>query len=218
MRKSYSGLALACVVLSLQTACVSRDVQPPVTSDVVSDSAASHANDENVVTLHRAQPKVMRAIALHVAGHSPVPIDQRATSYLKAEERYIGQGGIEADAIDQVLQSRQAFASAVQALGAESVRSMDAQDMTRHFRTVMELALGKEMAISSLACGLSVCLGSVQKGSAFDDGWAHTFLDHEAIKVFGFVQAEDRLGDAHERRFLFSMDPELPAVIVHLAP
>ncbi len=131
---------------------------------------------------------------------------------------YIGEGGIEADAIDQVLQSRKAFANAVQALDTEGVRSMEAQDMTRLYRTVMEQALGKDMVVSSLACGLSVCLGSVQKGSEFDDSWAHTFLDHEAIKVFGFVQAEDRLGHTHERRFLFSMDPELPAVIVHLAP
>lgn len=213
-----SRLALLLVALALQTACSSQETKTPDGSDLPRESAAVQDIGENPVTLHRPQKKVMRAITPHAAGHGASRSDQKASDYLKAEEMYIGEGGIEADAIDQVLQSRKAFANAVQALDTEGVRSMEAQDMTRLYRTVMEQALGKDVAVSSLACGLSVCLGSVQKGSEFDDSWAHTFLDHKAIKVFGFAQAEDRLGHTHERRFLFSMDPELPAVIVHLAP
>lgn len=164
--------------------------------------------------MHRALPKVMRAVTPHSPAHRPSPSDSMESDYLKAEVKYIGQGGIESNEVEQVLQSREAFSNALQDLDDEGVRNLEAQDMTRHVRTVMLQALGENMTVHSLSCGLSICMGSVQSGSAFDDIWAHPFLDHGAIKVFGFVEATDRRGGLHERRFLFSMDPELPGIIV----
>ncbi|WP_312316367.1 hypothetical protein [Stenotrophomonas sp.] len=212
--------AFLMMVLTLQLACSpeQQHTSAATAAAAYDESVEAQANGENSITIHRAQPKVMRSVTPHSTGELPSSTSTRASHHLEAEEKYIGEVGIEADAIDQVLQSREAFTTALHALDSESIRSMEAQDLTRHFRAVMELALGNEVTVSSLACGLSVCLGSVQKRAEIDEKWAHTFLDHDAIKVFGFGQAEDQMGDVHERRFLFSIDPGLPGVIVRRAP
>lgn len=123
--------------------------------------------------MHRALPKVMRAVTPHSPAHRPSPSDSMESDYLKAEVKYIGQGGIESNEVEQVLQSREAFSNALQDLDDKGVRNLEAQDMTRHVRTVMLQALGENMTVHSLSCGLSICMGSVQSGSAFDDIWAH---------------------------------------------
>lgn len=209
---------LALLAAGLQSACSSQDPRSPAARDAPSESATTQGRDESSITVHLAQPKVMRAITPHSISHSAPSSNTEATGYLKAEKKYIGQGGIEANEVEQVLQSRDAFSSAMQALDEEGIRNPEAQDMSRHVRTVMEHALGKDMRVHSLSCGLSVCMGSVQKGLAFDDTWAHTFLDHGAVKVFGFIEMADQIGHTHERRLLFSFDPELPAILVPPAP
>lgn len=211
-------LALVLVVAVLQSACSSHDPLSPAANDAPSDSAAAQPDGVSSATVHRAQPKVMRAVTPHSIGQGQSSSDPKKSGYLKAELQYIGKGGIEANEADQALQSRDAFSSAVLALDEEAIRSLEAQDITRHVRAVMLQALGKDVTVHSLSCGLSVCMGSVQSGSAFDDTWAHPFLDHGAIKVFGFIEAANQVGGLHERRFLFSMDPELPGIIVPRAP
>lgn len=207
-------LAIALMAVALQPACYSQDPRSPAARDAPCEPPAAQAGDEGSITVHRAQPKVMRAVKPHSPVHGPSPSDSMEIGYLKAEVKYIGQDGIEASEVEQVLQTRDAFSSAVQAIDEEGIRNLEAQDMTRHVRTVMLQALGEDMTVHSLSCGLSICMGSVQRGSAFDDTWAHPFLDHGVIKVYGFVDATDRIADLHERRFLFSMDPELPGIIV----
>lgn len=211
-------IALALMAVALQSACSPQDPRSPGARDAQSAPAAAQAGDESSITVHRAQPKVMRAVTPHSAIHGSSSSDTGAGGYLRAEVKYIGQGGIEANEVEQVLQSRDAFSSALQALDAENIRSLEAQDMTRHVRTVMLQALGKDITVDGLSCGLSMCMGSAHRNSAFDDTWAHPFLDHRAIKVFGFIEAEDRMGSLYERRFLFSMDPELPGIIVPHSP
>jgi len=202
------------MVLALQSACSSQDPRSPAAVDAPSEPPVIQAGSESGITVHRAQPKVTRALTPHSTGQSASSVDPKATGYLKAEVKYIGKGGIEANEVDQVLQSREAFSSALQALDEEGIRSLEAQDMSLHVRTVMEQVLGKEMTVNGLSCGMSVCMGWVQKGSAFDDAWAHAFLDHGSIKVFGFIEAADSTENIHERRFLFSFDPQLPAILV----
>lgn len=211
-------LALALMAVALQSACSAQDPRSPGAVNAPSEPPVVQAGSESGITVRRAQPKVMRAVTPHSTGHGPASPDPKLSGYLKTELRYIGQGGIEANEVEQVLQSRDAFSSALQALDEEGVRSLEAQDMTRHVRGAMLQALGKDMIVHSLSCGLSVCIGSVQSGPAFDDTWAHAFLDHGAMKVFGFIEAADQIGGLHERRFLFSMDPELPGIIVPRQP
>lgn len=202
----------------LQVACSSQDPRSPGARDSPSDSSVTHADGVSSVTVHRAQPKVARPITPNPPVQGAPSLDPKVSGYLKAEVKYIGKGGIEANEVDQVLQSRDVFSSALQAIDEEGVRSLEAQDITRNVRTVMLQALGEDMTVHDLSCGLSVCMGSVKSGSAFDDTWPHPFLDHGAIKVFGFIEAADQTEGLHERRFLFSIDPELPGIIVPRGP
>ena len=211
-------LAFALMAVALQSACTSHEPLSPGANDEYNESAVAQADGVSSTTVHRAQPKVLRAVTPHSDGDGPSSADPSAGGFLKAELQYIGKGGIEANEVDQVLQSRDAFSSALLALDEEAIRSLDAQDMKRHVRAVMLRALGENMTVHSLSCGLSVCMGSVQSGSKFDDTWAHAFFDHGSIKVFGFIEAADQVGGLHERRFLFSMDPELPGIIVPRTP
>lgn len=211
-------LVFALIAVALQSACTSREPLSPGANDEHNESAVAQADGVSSTTVHRAQPKAMRAVTPHSTGQGPSSSDPKMSGYLKAELQYIGKGGIEANDVDQVLQSRHAFTSALLAFDEQASSSLEAQDMTRHFRAVMLRALGENMTVHSLSCGLSVCMGSVQSGSKFDDTWAHAFFDHGSIKVFGFIEAADQIGGLHERRFLFSMDPELPGIIVPRTP
>lgn len=205
-RGKFAAILVAAV---LQTACsVDKPTKLPAAHESEVPSPTLSAETESK-TVHRSQPKSARHVTPHstASGQQSVePADQR---HLKAEARLVGRGGLESDEVEHVLLSREAFAGTVQALDQDAMHSIEAQEMARYVRNVIDRGLTSDMRLSSFSCGVSVCMGSVQKGSEFAKNWSISELEDEALPFHAVAQSMEKIGGVHENRFVFSTDPEL---------
>lgn len=142
----------------------------------------------------------------------------RVSRYLKAESGFLTRGGLDSHEVERVLTSREAFVNAIDAMSKEASRGVDTQDLSRHIHGVLERAAGEDMKVSRLACGLSVCMGSLESGSAFDEKWSFRYPDDDAFKMYGFFESVEKVGDTYESRFLFSIDQDLPGIVLPNSP
>ncbi len=137
-------------------------------------------------------------------------------TYLPAESALVELDGISANMTDQIIESREAFSKALQEMSNDENRSMEAQDLAKHYRDAFERAVGSRGAVGNLSCGLSVCMGSVTAGSVADhDAWLSRLHDDPGAATYGFIEAIESTGDHFQSRFVFSTDPALKAIIVH---
>lgn len=136
--------------------------------------------------------------------------------YLPTESALVEKDGISANLSDEIVESQDAFSEALLKMARDEMKSMEAQDLARHYRGAIERAVGKNGAVENLSCGLSVCVGSVRAVSiAAHDAWLSRLQEDPGADTFGFIEAIERTGDQFQSRFVFSTDPALKAIVVH---
>ncbi|MFI8718741.1 hypothetical protein ACIGHF_12785 [Stenotrophomonas sp. NPDC077464] len=94
-------------------------------------------------------------------------------------------------------------------------KSTDAQDLAKLYRNALERAVGAQGIVQNLACGMSLCMGSVSSQSRADrDAWAERLHeDADAARHVTFDVFEVN-GDRIQNRFLFSADPSINAIVL----
>jgi hypothetical protein len=147
---------------------------------------------------------------------NPGPPEVANTIYLPAESAFVAQHGISASLTDQVIESRDEFARVLKEMSNDEMRSMEAQDLAKLYRRMLERAVGTESAVEDLSCGLSVCMGSVRAGSLADhDAWLARLGEDPAALRYVFMEAIEHTGDQFQSRFVFSTDPALKAIVLN---
>lgn len=205
-REKLAAILIAAV---LQTACsVEEPVRLPASHESKVPSPTRSAETESTA-VHLSHPDSVRYEKADSMTSGQQPAEPKVPPHLTAEATLIGKGGLASDQVEHVLLSREAFSGTVEALEQESLRSIEAQDMTRYVRNVIDRGLTSDMRLSSFSCGESVCMGSVQKGSEFEKNWSISRLEDEALPFHAVAQSMEKIGGVYENRFLFSTDPEL---------
>jgi len=135
--------------------------------------------------------------------------------HLPAESIFVDREGISAEESDQILETDKSFNQALRKMSDDEKKSMEAQDLSKHYRRALELAVGTTGAVENLSCGLSLCIGSVRAGSVEDhDAWLSRLYKDPGALSYGFIETIERTGDQYQSRFVFSTDPDLKAITV----
>jgi len=141
--------------------------------------------------------------------------DANASPYLVTESAFIERDGISSQNADPLFESSARFSQALAKMREDEKKSIEAQDLTRHYRSALERAVGTQGVVEDLTCGLSLCMGAVSAGSHADhDAWAERlYQDPGAVRhvILGTIERD---GDRFESRFLFSADSAIKAIIL----
>lgn len=213
-RRAIELLFIAAVFQCIACSRESPDVAPSSPTNTKVSSRATALTDR--LAQSDAQPERPPAESITQQPNSG-STQSLPAEYLATESRFVEPNGITKTAAQQVLASSTDFSRALQDMGNEAIRNADAQDLADHYRKALSEAVGADGAIAGFACGLSLCMGSVQTRLHVDsEGWTGRFLDSPSIRVFGHMSALERKGDINESRFVFSTDPYLPGIVVAL--
>lgn len=208
---------LACTAFAALLNCVGCSVQgidaePGAGSETV--ALAEHSNPDSLESQHRisADGSILRPSS-GPGLESEALVD---LPYLPTESALVEKDGISANLADEIIESQGAFSEALIKMARDEIKSMEAQDLAKHYRGAIERAVGKNGAVENLSCGLSVCVGSVRAASIADhDAWLSRLQEDPGADTFGFIEAIERTGDQFQSRFVFSTDPVLKAIVVH---
>lgn len=167
---------------------------------------------------HETSPHDSGSTTAHVrqtTHTAPVVPLQSVMGLLSTEESFVDQDGISTSMAFQMLSSSENLAKAIERMTADASGSMEAQDLSRHYRSAIARAVGDNGDIESFACGLSLCAGSVRTRTSDEgDAWRYRFLDDSSARTYGNVSDVEDLGGVYETRFMFSTDPAVPALII----
>ncbi len=156
--------------------------------------------------------------ALLFAGHPARASDaaaQRpsASAYLVTESAFIVHGAISSERADPLLESMALFSKAMQSMREDERRSMEAQDLARHYRNALERAVGEQGVVADLTCGVSLCMGLVSAPSLADhDAWQERLYEDPAAVRHVTLHALEKNGDQLQNRFLFSTDSAIKGI------
>lgn len=139
--------------------------------------------------------------------------DPNARPYLLTESAFIAREGISTVGSDPILESRELFSNALARMSDDEKKSMEAQDLAKHYKNALERAVGAQGVVEDLTCGLSLCMGSVAARSRADhDAWAERlYEDPDAVRHVT-LQVFEMKGDLLQNRFLFSTDSAIKAI------
>lgn len=201
--------------LMLLSGCFSGD--DPIS--VSTGARAEHTPSSGSIVMHEASPRdpgsTTAAHAKRPARADPELPPQSVTGFLRTEESFVDHDGISTSMAMQILSSGDKLAKAIERMTADASGSMEAQDLSRHYRSALARAVGDKGDIASFACGLSICAGSVRTRTPEEgDAWRYRFLDDSAARTYGNVSDVEDLGGVYETRFMFSTDPAVPALTI----
>lgn len=180
--------------------------QRPVKADVSEAQATDHAaspDDERAPVPAPARPRA--AAAGPLAQHA-MPSN---AAYLVGESRLLNGGELSGDQAEATLLSSRSFKAALQQFEADASLSPDAQDLTRLYHAAATRALGADVALASLSCGYTLCMGEVRSRSqgGFRD-WVGVFGKDRGAPRYALMTAEYPLGNGQSSgRFVFSINP-----------
>jgi len=144
---------------------------------------------------------------------APAPPVQRVAAsnqdYLAGESRLLSGNALSMAEAETVLRSRAGFETALQQFEQDAARHQDAQDLSTLYRAAATRALGGDVALASLSCGYSLCMGEIRSRSdtGFRD-WVRAFGKDGAAPHYALITAEYVLGKEQSvGRFVFSIDP-----------
>ncbi|WP_295517263.1 hypothetical protein [uncultured Stenotrophomonas sp.] len=153
------------------------------------------------------------ALAPVVAPVPPAaPVQRVAASnqdYLAGESRLLSGNALSMAEAETVLRSRAGFEAALQQFEQDAARHPDAQDLSTLYRAAATRALGGDVALASLSCGYSLCMGEIRSRSdtGFRD-WVRAFGKDGDAPHYALITAEYALGKGQSvGRFVFSIDP-----------
>ncbi len=165
-------------------------------------------------TGHAASPDdVPVPVPARPRADAATPLAQHAmpsnAAYLAGESRLLNGGELSGDQAEATLLSSRSFKAALQQFEADASLSPDAQDLTRLYQAAATRALGADVALASLSCGYTLCMGEVRSRSqgGFRD-WVGVFGKDRGAPHYALMTAEYPLGNGQSSgRFVFSIDP-----------
>lgn len=161
---------------------------------------------EGVATRPGNEPSSVPAMPLTLADAIP---------YLPTEFTFVEQDGLSGDKSDEVLESQMIFLKTLEKMRGEEKTSMEAQDLARHHRDVLERAVGEQGVVDELTCGLSLCMGAVTSPTQADhDTWNSRLVKDPAARRYGAVHRYEPVGDQLQNRFVFSADPAVGSLFM----
>jgi len=138
---------------------------------------------------------------------------ERTFEYLQVESGFMANGGISNQAAETLLRSSRSSSDAIDRMTIDAASSPDAQDLTRHYRSSLERAMGQDGVLDRLACGLSICIGIARAQSSADhEAWGHRLASDRSSPTYSYAEVSEKLGAGYENRFMFSTDPELNSI------
>lgn len=178
--------------------------QRPVKAAVSGAQATGHAPSPGDAPV--PAPARPRAVAATPLAQHAMPSN---AAYLVGESQLLNGGELSGDQAEATLLSSRSFKAALQQFEADASLSPDAQDLTRLYQAAATRALGADVALASLTCGYTLCMGEVRSRSqgGFRD-WVGLFGKDRGAPHYGLMTAEYPLGNGESSgRFVFSIDP-----------
>ena len=145
------------------------------------------------------------------------PVGSTPKASLAFESALLEYGGLSTDAIGRIVRSGRidAYVDQVQ---LESMRDAEASALSDEYRRrfLQMLDAHGDLQLGKLACGLSLCVGTiVANGKAGDEQYTRWLSDldrAEAVPTYSFVDGKSLAGDGGQHWFFFSVDPSVNAV------
>lgn len=170
---------------------------------------------KKAATEAQAPPAISNADILPNPGISTAPTHRAASSLalLRSESSLMFKNGISILAAEDLLQSSGNMSDAVNRMTQDAASSPEAQDLTRHYRSSLERAMGQEGVLERFSCGLSICIGIARTRSSADhEAWGHRFASDASAPTYSYAEASERSWMGYENRFIFSTDPEMSSI------
>ncbi|MBH1852997.1 hypothetical protein N5D45_14630 [Stenotrophomonas sp. GD03819] len=121
--------------------------------------------------------------------------------------------GISILAAEDLLQSSRNMSDAINRITQDAASSPEAQDLTRHYRSSLERAMGQEGVLERFSCGLSICIGIARTRSSADhEAWGRRFASDASSPTYSYAEASEHYWMGYENRFIFSTDPEMSSI------
>ncbi len=143
------------------------------------------------------------------AGGQP---DQKKSNYLNAEQKYLAGNALNMSGIGAAITQRN-FSAVIDEFKKDAATEPDAQDTTKLYKSNFESILegGDSIALSELACGLSICVGTMRAngkaGETQYNSWRDKLNEKTALPTYSFIDSPYDLGKGEtEHRFFFSVD------------
>jgi hypothetical protein len=176
-------------------------------------TAGEVARPEGIVTLP-GNPVPAPALRSTSASIATTP-DPKISPYLVTESAFIERGGISSETTDPILESRDLFSKTFERMSEDEKKSMEAQDLAKHYRNALERAVGDLGVVEDLTCGLSLCMGSVAARSRVDHAaWAERLYEDPDAARHVILDVFEMNGDRLQNRFLFSTDSAIKAIVL----
>lgn len=152
---------------------------------------------------------------------SPKPariVPPRFPKVLPSEKTLLEGDAVSVQSAAKVLKSAD-FGDFVENLAEESAKDPIAQDMEKLQRGALEQRIAKLKAgqLQSLACGLSVCVGSIDLGDNLEASkrFSADFVNNPSSVAFSLIDHQYKISDDHyEKRFVISVDPGVRGLTV----
>lgn len=207
-------LLIAGMVLGVLPGCHSGETgtarneiaQGPVKAAASQARATGHAASPDDQPASMPVPARPRAAAATPSTQHAMPSN---AAYLAGESQLLNGGELSGDQAEAVLLSSRSFKAALQQFEADASLSPDAQDLIRLYQAAATRALGEDVALASLSCGYTLCMGEVRSRSqgGFRD-WVGLFGKDRGAPHYALMTAEYPLGNGQSSgRFVFSIDP-----------
>lgn len=191
---------------SASTASSADAVIAPASAEPTQSSKHEPAPDEAT----RASPS---------NAHAEPPTSAAALKYLPVEQRFLSQNALSIEDVAPALKSNN-FDQLVNALQREASRDPDAQEITQLYRSEAEKLGVADVRLVNMACGLSVCMGSIRAPSeAALSRWSEKFGNSKRTPSFSEISYTTQIAPHEfESRFMFSTDPGANALSGRIPP
>ena len=147
------------------------------------------------------------------------PTSTAALKYLPVEQRFLSHNALSIEDVSPALKSDN-FDQLVNALQCEASRDPDAQEITQLYRSEAEKLAVADVRLVNMACGLSVCMGSIRAPS--EDAlsrWSEKFANSKRAPSFSEISYTTQIAPHEfESRFMFSTDPGANALSGRIPP
>lgn len=156
-----------------------------------------------------AAPMVVRTLTEDRQAGNP-----EASPYLATESELIVHHSISIEMSKKMLEDNARFSSSLERMRSEERKRVEAQQLARHHREVLERAVGELGVVDDLTCGMSLCIGSVTSlTQAHHEAWSRRLVKDPAARRYGAVHSYEPVGDQLQQRFVFSTDPAVAGLL-----
>lgn len=138
-----------------------------------------------------------------------------APRQLPTESKFISNNAISLKASEMALLDKK-FPGVVESMARESATDINAQDIQNLYEAqiVKSVKEFKGLHLAQLACGLSICIGSLRGNSSTYEDWVSGVIDSGRVPTYSYTATSIALApEDAENRFIFSVDSDINSMI-----